>query len=519
METTAENVSASDVGRPSYGSILKSSSLIGGAQVVNYGISLLRTKFVAVLLGPTGVGIVGIYSSILALAETISGLGLRTSGVREIASARSQKDEELLGQLQLAIHRLSILLGVLAAVLIPLVAPYVSRLSFGDKSAALAIAILGLVLILRGVNVAQSVTIQGFRKVASLAKISVVSSLITTVVVIGLYAALGEAGIIPALIAMALVSVLVSWRVAKKLQVRPDDVAWATSYWHAKRLMGMGVAIAYGSLLFHLTPFVARSLIVRELGLDANGIYMAAWAISGLFAQFILSAMAADYFPRLSEVSDQPERMNRYVNEQTEIGILSALPGVLAVTAFAPIVIQILYTSEFALAADLMPWLLLGVFGRVVSWPMGMIVLAKGDSKTFAIMQTTSVSVHLILIYICFTSLGLIGASIAFGVQMTLYCPVLYVFLKWRYGMRWSAEVKYLLLVFLLFLSVLSYMRIVTDLNLIYYTLSSLLLGVSCLFCSRQLYRRMPDHPKVSALITRIPSVFRKLLVGGGGSK
>ncbi|MDG1302241.1 MAG: O-antigen translocase [Opitutae bacterium] len=503
----------------SYGTILKSSSLIGGSKVINYGIGLLRTKVVAVLLGPAGVGLVGVYAAILSLAETISGLGLRTSGVREIANARSQADDELLGQLQLAIRRLAILLGVLGAIFLALAAPYVSRLSFGDQGAGLAIAVLALVLILKAVNVSQSVSIQGFRRIGSLARISVVSSLITTAVVIGLYAVLGEAGIIPALIAMALVSVLVSWRVAKKLQIRPDDAAWATSYRHAKRLMGMGVAIAYGSLLFHLTPFIARSLIVREMGLDANGIYMAAWAISGLFAQFILSAMAADYFPRLSEVSDQSETMNRCVNEQTEIGILAALPGILAVTAFAPLVIQVLYTSKFAPAADLLPWFLLGVFGRVVNWPMGMVVLAKGDTKTFALIQTFSVSVNLCLIYMCFSLWGLLGAAIAFGLHNTLYCPAIYAFLKRRYGLRWSAEVKYLLLVFLLFLAALSCLRIITDSELIYYGLSSFLIGVSCLFCSRQLYRRMSDHPKFSKVIMRLPALLRRILIGSLESK
>ena len=38
--------------RNSYGQILKSSSIIGGAQGINYLIGMVRVKLVAVLLGP-----------------------------------------------------------------------------------------------------------------------------------------------------------------------------------------------------------------------------------------------------------------------------------------------------------------------------------------------------------------------------------------------------------------------------------------------------------------------------------
>ena len=497
----------------SYGTILKSSSLIGGSKAINYGIGMARTKAVAILLGPAGVGVVGLFSSILALVGTVSGLGLRTSGVREIADARNRADDELLGQLQIAIRRLSILLGIFCAVLMALCAPLIGQISFGDsETATYSIALLSLVLVLGGFNIAQSVSIQGFRRIADLARIGVVSATISSVVVVSIYACLGERGIVPALISIAMVTVLVSWKVASSLQVRPEDSSWSRSVFHAKKLIQMGVAIAYGSLLFHLTPYIVRSLIVKDLGLDANGIYMAAWAISGLFAQFILSAMAADYFPRLSGVADDSVKMNRYVNEQTEIGILFTLPGILAVTAYAPLVIQILYSERFLPAADLLPWFLLGVFGRVVNWPMGMIVLARGDTKTFALMQTVSVSVHICLIYFCFYHWGLIGAAIAFAIQNVIYCPAIYVFLSWRYQLKWTSEVKRLLLVFLCVLTVLAGVKLLINNLWAFYCVSTLIIALASFYSLRQLISRMRDHPKLVAFLHRLPFWMRGLL-------
>ena len=51
-----------------YGQILKSLVLIGGSSVLNIGIGIIRTKAMAVLLGPAGFGLMGLYGSIADLA-------------------------------------------------------------------------------------------------------------------------------------------------------------------------------------------------------------------------------------------------------------------------------------------------------------------------------------------------------------------------------------------------------------------------------------------------------------------
>ena len=71
----------------SYSQILKSSSLIGGAQGVNLLIGIVRTKFVAILIGPIGIGLVGTYQAIQGMVGTVAGLGIQSSAVRDVAVA------------------------------------------------------------------------------------------------------------------------------------------------------------------------------------------------------------------------------------------------------------------------------------------------------------------------------------------------------------------------------------------------------------------------------------------------
>src|SRR5260370_39918459 len=87
-----EQAAADTAQRYSYCQILKSSALIGGSSIINVAIGILRTKCMAVLLGPAGVGLAGMYGSISDLTLSLAGMGINSSGVRQIAEAVGSND-------------------------------------------------------------------------------------------------------------------------------------------------------------------------------------------------------------------------------------------------------------------------------------------------------------------------------------------------------------------------------------------------------------------------------------------
>src|SRR3954465_9109131 len=91
-EVTTEQVPAPSRKNHSYGQILKSSALVGGSSLINIAIGIVRTKAMALLLGPAGFGWTGLYSSIVDLTQSIAGLGINSSGVRQMAEAAGTGD-------------------------------------------------------------------------------------------------------------------------------------------------------------------------------------------------------------------------------------------------------------------------------------------------------------------------------------------------------------------------------------------------------------------------------------------
>lgn len=125
--------------------------------------------------------------------------------------------------------------------------------------------------------------------------------------------------------------------------------------------------------------------------------------------------MGADFYPRLTAVIHDKVQATRMVNEQTEIGILLALPGLLGTLIFAPWAMEIFYTQHFLPGAELLPWLVLGVFGRVISWPMGFIQLAMGASRWFMATETIFIALQAALVLWLVPAYGVVGAAYAFA--------------------------------------------------------------------------------------------------------
>ena len=389
---------AAPVSGDSYSQILKSSSIVGSAQAITLLLGMARTKGVAILLGPAGVGEVSLLISATQLLANVSGLGIGSSAVREVAEAHSAGDGERLALTIQVLRRICWLTGIAGWILVAAFSLLLSQWSFGDYDHAVTLSILGVTILLGQVSAGQAALLRGVRRIGDLARETIAGAVLATIVSLGLYAIMGTDGILPVLIVVALCGVATSWWYARRVRFEPISLTWRRTFAVAGRFVGLGIAFMYASLVLGASGWAIQAIVTRNFGTIGNGIYSAAWTMSGQFAAFVLAAMSADYFPRLTSVAADHRALNRLVNEQTEIGIILALPGLIATLAFAPLAVQLFYSTDFLPAAALLPWFVLGIFGRVISWPMGFVQLALGQGKLFAVTETLFGMIHVGLV-------------------------------------------------------------------------------------------------------------------------
>ena len=423
----------------SYGQILKSSALIGGAQVANIAIGIVRTKAMAMMLGPAGFGLMAMYGSIADLARSTAELGINSSGVRQIAEAAGSGDQARLATTVVVLRRTAIILGLLGAVLLAALSVPVSTLTFGSSAEAGAVALLGLAVLFRLVADGQGALIQGMRRIADLAKVNVLGSLLGTIVGIGLVFALGMDGVVPALIAIAAAGLILSWWYSRKVKVALPTLSRTEVREEAGALLKLGFAFMASGMLMMGAAYAVRTIVLRSEGLDAAGFYGAAWTLGGLYVGIILQAMGADFYPRLVGAANDDLTGNRLVNEQTQVSLLLAAPGVIGTIVFAPLVLTIFYSAQFAAAVEVLRWICLGIALRVITWPIGYIIVAKNRRLIFLFAELAWTIVNVGLTWLCVQRFGLAGAGIAFFASYVFHGVMIYAIVRRLSGFRWSA--------------------------------------------------------------------------------
>ncbi len=424
--------------KSSYGQILKSSAWIGGSSVLVIGVGVIRTKAMAVLLGPAGFGLMGLYSSIVDLALAVASMGIGSSGVRQIAESVSTGNEARIARTVIVLRRTAVLLGILGAVLVVVFSGPLSTLTFGDDRHAGAVALLGLAVFFRAVSAGQGALIQGLRRIADLAKMGVWGALLGALLSIVLVYVLGEQGVAPSLVAAAAMGLVISWGYSRKVEIEYPAMTRAEVRQEAASLLKLGFAFMASGILMMGAAYAVRAIVLRLEGLDAAGFYSAAWTLGGLYVGIVLQAMGADFYPRLVGAAEDDPQCNRLVNEQTQVSLLLAGPGVIATLTFAPLVILLFYSARFYEAVEVLRWICLGIALRVITWPIGFIIVAKNRQVIFLGAEVAWTVVNVGLTWLCVNSFGVNGAGMAFFGSYVFHGLLVYPIVRWLSGFRWS---------------------------------------------------------------------------------
>jgi O-antigen/teichoic acid export membrane protein len=439
-----------EVREHTYGQILKSSVLIGGSQAFNVVIGVVRSKAMAVLLGPAGFGLMGLYTSIINLAQSIAGMGVNSSGVRQIAAAVGSGETARVARTAAVLRRTSVVLGVLGALLLIGLSGYVSNLTFDTYERAIPVALLSLAILFRVVSDGQSALIQGLRRIPDLAKVAALGGLLGTGACIALVYFFRERGVVPSLIAMAAATLFLSWRYSRRAGVASPALTLAEVRQETMPLLKLGFAFMASGVLIMGAAYAVRIVIVRQIGLDAAGLYQAAWTIGGLYVGFILQAMGADFYPRLTAVVKDRAECNRLVNEQAHVSLLLAGPGVIATLTLAPLMLSLLYSAAFQQAVQLLRWICLGATLQVITWPLGFIIVAEARQGLFLAVELAYTIVYVALSAVLVPYYGVNGAGVAFFASYIFHGLMLYPVVHRLTRFRWSSATGRLAAVLLL---------------------------------------------------------------------
>ena len=367
----------------SYRQIMKATSIFGGVQVIQILVQIIRSKAVAVLLGPAGMGINSLLTSTLGLMQSLTNFGLKTSAVKNVAEANGTENSNRVAVIITVLRRWVWITGLLGTILTLILSPWLSKITFGNREYTLAFIWISVSLLFNQLSSGQLVILQGLRKIRYLANANLTGAFLGLFVSIPMYYLWGVDGIVPAIIAMSLVNMLRTWYFARKIKLEKVEVTRKTTLVEGKQMLIMGFLLSMSGLMTTGAAYILRIFISNTGGVDQVGLYSAGFAIINTYVGMVFTAMGTDYYPRLSAVAGDDTKATQTINQQAEITLLILAPILVVFMVFINWAVILLYSTQFTGVNGMIQWAALGMYFKAASWSIAFILLAKGASKLF----------------------------------------------------------------------------------------------------------------------------------------
>lgn len=384
--------------------------------------SLVGSKFVAIFLGTAGIGIVGLLQSTLAIITSITGFGINISGVRMVALAHAEKNQEEFSKTILVLKRASIASGILGVLLTFLLAKSLSIWTFGSTEYVTWFFVLSINFIFSGLAVNKMVVLQGTRSMKSIAVSTVVYAVLITSVTIPIYYFFRMEGIVAVLVLNSILNYVVNWFFARKIALVPVEVSFKETLFRGKEMMQLGFLLSINVIFGHLMSYLLKLYFnFQHVNASVLGLYVVASTLLITYVGMIFSAMSTDFYPRLTAVQKDNAAVKEMVNDQIEVALLLITPLILGFYFLAPIVIQVLYSVEFTDVVFILKFALLAIIVKAIIWPLAFIILSKGEKKLYFQQELLGDAMNIGFTILFYEYLGLLGIGLAMLLNYSIY--------------------------------------------------------------------------------------------------
>jgi len=434
----------------SYKNIIKSTGLIGVVQVSLILLGLIRNKALALLVGSKGFGIWGLYHSYVEMMTQIAVFGLDQSGVRQIA--KNSENTVFINKC-IFIFRWAILtISVLSTTLSIIFSKIISKSLFGSFDYSWGVVIVSFAILFNSVSKGQKSILNGLRDIKGLAVSQIIGAVVGTIASIIFIYLLGVKGIPFYLFSVGLATVTSTWWFVQRLNLKKEIPTLIEAKSELKDLFSLGLGFGIAGIVATLMTYISRVYLINTFNVETVGIYQSAWSISNLYVGIILSAMGIDLMPRLMMVVKNSKEMVKMVNEQMELGLLIGSIGVVIILVFSPWILELLFSAEFIKGTTIIRWQAIGVSLRVLAFPLSYIIMAKGKTAIYIVVQSIFWIVEFLLLVLFSKLFGFDGLGINYFVGYMLYLLISWYVSVKLIGFKPSSLLKEIIIVAYIFI-------------------------------------------------------------------
>ena len=386
-------------------------------------------KIIAVIIGPSGVAIVGQFSNLtqIIMAMSIGGIG---SGVIKYTSQLKDNHNELHKMWQ-AIPWISGCLMLPVIVFMLIFHNYLAIEFLHDPQYGVIFIFFSFSLIFYVANNLILSILNGLHEIKKFNILNMLNSiivLVVTMVLVYYYKVFGA--LLALVISQSITFFIIVFFVVKSSWFKISSFFGKLDKYYCKKLLGFTLMSIVSACVNPTSQMFVRSYLANHTSWSVAGCWQGMQKISDAYLMIIYAALGTYYLPKLANLTNTNE-IKQEIRNGYKLIIPFLLFSTLIIYFLRDFEIKLLFSDSFTAMRDMFFWQLLGDCFKISSWILAYLMIAKAKTKLFVITEIIFGITFPLFACLFISYLGSNGAVLAFAVNYALYL-MLFIFLYKR---------------------------------------------------------------------------------------
>ncbi len=374
-------------------------SMIG--VVVSRTLGLAASVITARVLGKPDFGALGIIQSTLGMFQAFAGFGLSLTATKHVAEFRS-KDPERAGRIIALSSSVGIITGAVVCLALYSGSGWLATHSLAAPRLAPLLRIASFALLLTALNGAQMGTLAGFEDFKSVAKVNLITGLISVPLSVAGVIWMGLYGAVLAMLATALVSCVVS-RIKIRANMRRYGITvhWRDALGELPVLWRFSIPAVLGGIMVTPVNWLANTLLVRcPNGYSDMAVFNAAsqWRTALMFLPMLLMQAS---LPVLSSAGGKEMDADYKKTLNMSQSILAAVSFPLAaILMLTSVPVLRMYGKDYRSGESVLIGVILVALIQCIGAAGGNVLESKGRMWTCLVLNWSWAGVYLACVYL-----------------------------------------------------------------------------------------------------------------------
>lgn len=398
--------------------IYKTSFFSGIATIIKILSTLVINKFVAIYVGPGGLGIIGQFQNFSQIVMSISKAGINNGVTKYIASS---DDDCRKSDIIVTSFVITCFCSFFCSAVLLILNDEISNLIFGSYEYGDVITVLGVTLVFFSLNQLMLSILNGYKKIKEFITINITQSLYGLFITSALVIFFGLKGALFALATnQSIVFIITARRLYKTKKFNIINQKGKFKRFIVSDLFKYSLMALTTAILIPSTLMFIRYLLSSRLGDEYAGYWQAIWYVSSMYLLVITTALSTYYLPKLSELNDK-ELIRSEVMNGLKVIVPLAMVLSFIVYGLKEIIVSILFSSEFAPVNELFKWQLIGDVIKISAWIFSYLLVSKAMTSKYIISEFFYVVIFSLSSFFLIEIYGAVGVTYSYAISYLIY--------------------------------------------------------------------------------------------------